>query len=69
MAPRVALYCRVSTTDQTCENQLRDLREYCAARGGPLDVRSQAGDALRAPRPSSCAAQSPIGALSRRRTP
>jgi DNA invertase Pin-like site-specific DNA recombinase len=33
MAPRVALYCRVSTTDQTCENQLRDLREYCTARG------------------------------------
>jgi DNA invertase Pin-like site-specific DNA recombinase len=30
---RVALYCRVSTTDQTCENQLRDLREYCQARG------------------------------------
>jgi DNA invertase Pin-like site-specific DNA recombinase len=33
MAQRVALYCRVSTTDQTCENQLRDLREYCGARG------------------------------------
>ena len=30
---RVALYCRVSTTDQTCENQLRDLRDYCQARG------------------------------------
>jgi DNA invertase Pin-like site-specific DNA recombinase len=28
---RVALYVRVSTGDQTCENQLRDLREYCAA--------------------------------------
>ena len=33
MPPRVALYCRVSTTDQTCENQLRDLREYVRARG------------------------------------
>jgi DNA invertase Pin-like site-specific DNA recombinase len=33
MAPRVALYCRVSTTDQTCENQLCDLREYATARG------------------------------------
>jgi DNA invertase Pin-like site-specific DNA recombinase len=32
MPPRVALYCRVSTTDQTCENQLRDLREYATAR-------------------------------------
>jgi len=30
---RVAVYCRVSTTDQTCDNQLRDLREYCRARG------------------------------------
>src|SRR5215510_11675383 len=30
---RVAVYCRVSTTDQTCENQLRELREYCKRRG------------------------------------
>lgn len=30
---RVALYARVSTSDQTCDNQLRDLREYCRARG------------------------------------
>ena len=28
-----ALYARVSTTDQTCENQLLELRKYCAARG------------------------------------
>jgi DNA invertase Pin-like site-specific DNA recombinase len=28
-----ALYARVSTTDQTCENQLIELRRYCAARG------------------------------------
>ena len=35
---RVALYCRVSTGDQTCENQLRDLREYCRARSW-TDVR------------------------------
>jgi DNA invertase Pin-like site-specific DNA recombinase len=33
MARRVAVYCRVSTTNQTCDNQLRDLREYCQARG------------------------------------
>lgn len=30
---RVALYARVSTKDQSCEMQLRDLRIYCAARG------------------------------------
>ncbi len=30
---RVAIYARVSTGDQTCDNQLRDLREYCRARG------------------------------------
>jgi len=30
---RVAIYARVSTADQTCDNQLRDLREYCRARG------------------------------------
>jgi DNA invertase Pin-like site-specific DNA recombinase len=29
---RVAIYSRVSTTDQSCESQLRDLREYCRAR-------------------------------------
>jgi DNA invertase Pin-like site-specific DNA recombinase len=30
---RAAIYARVSTVDQTCDNQLRDLREYCSARG------------------------------------
>jgi DNA invertase Pin-like site-specific DNA recombinase len=29
---RVALYCRVSTKEQTVENQLLDLREYCKLR-------------------------------------
>src|SRR5262249_41383565 len=29
----VAIYARVSTADQSCEPQLRDLREYVAARG------------------------------------
>jgi DNA invertase Pin-like site-specific DNA recombinase len=28
-----AIYARVSTADQTCENQLIDLRRYCGARG------------------------------------
>jgi DNA invertase Pin-like site-specific DNA recombinase len=28
-----ALYCRVSTNDQTCENQLIALREHCKLRG------------------------------------
>jgi DNA invertase Pin-like site-specific DNA recombinase len=30
---KAALYARVSTTDQTCENQLLELRRYCEARG------------------------------------
>jgi DNA invertase Pin-like site-specific DNA recombinase len=30
---RSALYARVSTKDQSCEMQMRDLRAYCAARG------------------------------------
>ena len=30
---RVAIYARVSTADQDCEPQLRDVREYVAARG------------------------------------
>jgi DNA invertase Pin-like site-specific DNA recombinase len=32
---RAALYARVSTTDQTTENQLLELRRYCEARGWP----------------------------------
>jgi DNA invertase Pin-like site-specific DNA recombinase len=30
---KAAIYARVSTADQTCENQLIELRRYCAARG------------------------------------
>lgn len=30
---RAALYARVSTVDQTCDNQLLELRRYCGARG------------------------------------
>jgi DNA invertase Pin-like site-specific DNA recombinase len=30
---RASIYARVSTTEQTCDNQLRDVREYCRARG------------------------------------
>jgi len=30
---RCAIYARVSTTDQNCEMQLRDLREYLSSRG------------------------------------
>src|SRR5579872_5259341 len=29
---RVGLYARVSTKDQSCDMQLRDLRDYCTAR-------------------------------------
>lgn len=30
---RAAIYARVSTTDQNCEMQLRELRDYCQHRG------------------------------------
>jgi DNA invertase Pin-like site-specific DNA recombinase len=30
---KAGLYARVSTVDQTCENQLREVRAYCLARG------------------------------------
>jgi DNA invertase Pin-like site-specific DNA recombinase len=30
---RAAIYARVSTTDQNCENQLLELHRYAAARG------------------------------------
>jgi DNA invertase Pin-like site-specific DNA recombinase len=30
---QAALYARVSTLDQTCENQLAELRSYAGARG------------------------------------
>jgi DNA invertase Pin-like site-specific DNA recombinase len=33
MSKRTAIYARVSTTDQTCENQLLELRRFAAARG------------------------------------
>ena len=34
--PRVALYARVSTTDQSTDSQLLDLRRYVADRGWKL---------------------------------
>lgn len=34
---KVALYARVSTTDQNCEMQLRELRTYAKARGWIID--------------------------------
>src|ERR1700682_5183920 len=33
---RIGVYARVSTRDQSCELQVRDLRVYCAARGFEL---------------------------------
>jgi putative DNA-invertase from lambdoid prophage Rac len=32
-SPRASLYARVSTSDQNCEMQVRELREYCQRRG------------------------------------
>jgi DNA invertase Pin-like site-specific DNA recombinase len=33
---RAAIYARVSTKDQSCDMQTRDLRAYCAARGSAI---------------------------------
>lgn len=33
---RIGIYARVSTKDQSCEMQIRDLRVYCTARGFDL---------------------------------
>jgi len=33
---KIGIYARVSTKDQSCELQVRDLRAYCAARGFDL---------------------------------
>jgi len=33
MTKRCAIYARVSTADQTCENQLLELRRFAVARG------------------------------------
>jgi len=33
---RIGIYARVSTRDQSCELQVRDLRAYCTARGSDL---------------------------------
>jgi DNA invertase Pin-like site-specific DNA recombinase len=33
---KIAIYARVSTRDQSCELQIRDLRAYCQARGFEL---------------------------------
>lgn len=32
-SPRIGLYCRVSTDEQSTSNQLRELQAYCVARG------------------------------------
>ena len=34
----VALYARVSTTDQTCDNQLLEIRRYVEARGWTIQA-------------------------------
>ena len=43
--PNVVLYLRVSTTDQHCENQRRELTAYCAARGWTI-VREYADEGV-----------------------
>lgn len=41
--PAIALYARVSTSDQTTEPQLHALRQYAALRGGPAEEYVDAG--------------------------
>src|SRR5579863_3467050 len=50
---RVALYARVSTTDQNCEMQLRDLRQYVKARrwGAPAEYVDTGWSGAKAARP------------------
>ena len=54
--PRVACYCRVSTTEQSTEGQVRDLTEYAARMGWavPPDLifRDEGASGLRASRPA-----------------
>ena len=51
---RCALYARVSTTDQNCEMQLRELREYISRRdwkvGGEYVDTGFSGDQSQSPR-------------------
>ena len=42
-ARRVALYARASTADQTAENQILELRTYCAARGWTMAEYTDSG--------------------------
>src|SRR5215469_11663288 len=35
---KTAIYSRVSTSDQNCEMQLRELREYCSRRGWDISA-------------------------------
>ena len=35
---RCAIYARVSTTDQTCDNQLLEIRRYVEARGWTIQA-------------------------------
>jgi len=51
---KVAIYARVSTQDQKCEVQLRDLREYCKRRGWkkPIEYIDQGFSGAKASRPA-----------------
>ena len=51
---KTAIYARVSTTDQHCETQLRELRLYCKARGWkkPLEYVDAGVSGSKASRPA-----------------
>ena len=45
MTTKVALYCRVSTLDQTIDNQLIELRDHCSRMGWEI-VKEYADEGL-----------------------
>jgi len=47
---RAAIYARVSTADQNCEMQLKELRKYCSRRGWTFTREYVDTDSLRGTR-------------------
>jgi DNA invertase Pin-like site-specific DNA recombinase len=59
---KVALYARVSTSDQNCELQLRELREYIVRRGREPAVEYVDTGYSGATRSSRCGPRARVGA-------
>jgi len=62
---RAAVYARVSTNDQTCENQIAELREYCTRRA--WDVREYIDQGVSGSKDRRPALDQMIGDARRRR--